>query len=119
MGKYSGTSTLESMSQAGFYNKWTLNKFKEYLRGDILEVGCGIGNFTKILSRFGTVTAIDIDPNLFDKFKNQKTLNGNLGIGDIEKGKYFFKGKKFETIVCINVLEHIENDTQALENMFG
>src|SRR6266511_3871979 len=102
---YKGTSTLESMSQAGFYNQWTLNKFSKYLKGEILEVGCGIGNFTQTLSKFGNVTAIDIDQNLIKQFKDIENLNIKAGFGNIEKGEYFFKQKYFDTIVCINVLE--------------
>ncbi len=118
MTKYTGTSTLESMSQAGFYNKWTLNKFKKYLKGEILEIGCGIGNFTSTLSKFGKVTAIDIDPSLIENFKKDNISNIKSGYGNIENGEYFFKDKTFDTIVCINVLEHIKDDTKALENMF-
>ena len=56
-----GTQTLESMSQAVWYNQWTVKKFEEYLKGDILEVGCGIGNFTETLRKYGEVWAIDIE----------------------------------------------------------
>ncbi len=118
MNKYSdsGAATLESMSQAGWYNQWTLNKFKQYLIGDILEVGCGIGNFSQILAEYGQVTAIDIDPDLVKKIHKNDRINA--GFGDIEKGKYFFQKKTFDTITCINVLEHIKNDEQALYNMY-
>lgn len=117
MNSYTGISTLESMSQADFYNKWTFSKFKKCLKGDILEIGCGIGNFTSTLAKFGKVTAIDIDKNLIDKFKDSNHYI-NAGFGDIEKGQYFFKKREFETIVCVNVLEHINDDIKALENMF-
>ncbi|MBI2128537.1 MAG: hypothetical protein HYU00_05850, partial [Nitrosarchaeum sp.] len=56
-----GEETLESMSLASGYNDWILKRFKRYLHGDILEVGCGIGNFTQNLSEYGKVTAIDIN----------------------------------------------------------
>ncbi|MEK7470473.1 MAG: class I SAM-dependent methyltransferase, partial [Patescibacteria group bacterium] len=72
------------------------------------EVGAGIGNFTSKLSKYGKVTAIDYDPN----YKN-------ANYGDIESNKYFFKNKKFESIVCMNVLEHIKDDKKALSNMFN
>lgn len=117
MSKYTGTSTLESMSQAGFYNKWTFNKFKDFLKGEILEVGCGIGNFTPTLSKYGKVTAIDIDPGLVEGLKQLNNENISTGFGDIEQGKFFFKEKKFDVIVCINVLEHIKDDMKALENI--
>ncbi len=118
MSKYTGTSTLESMSQAGFYNKWTFDKFKKYLKGEILEIGCGIGNFTSTLSEYGNTTAIDIDQNLIQKFKSDNNAKVKVGFGDIEKGKYFFKDKEFDTIVCINVLEHINDDYLALRNIY-
>lgn len=108
--------TLESMSQAVWYNRWTLNKFKKFLKGDILEVGCGIGNFTKSLKEYGDVYAIDIDSNYINEVK--KFVNGRVGFGDIEKGRYFFNDKKFDTVVCINVLEHIKRDDQVLKNLY-
>lgn len=117
--KYTGTETLENMNQAKFYNKWTLNKFKDYLTGSILDVGCGIGNFTATLSKYGKVTAIDIDKSLIQNLKNEKNPCVIVGYGDIEEGKYFFKKQTFDTIVCLNVLEHIKDDKTALQNMYN
>lgn len=113
-----GQKTLESMSQANWYNKWTLDKFKQYLNGDILEVGCGIGNFTKSLIKYGKVWAIDIDKKYIDETKESVDEKALVGVGDIEKGKYFFNGQKFDTIICINVLEHIQDDASALKNLY-
>ncbi len=112
-----GHLTLENMSQATWYNNWTINIFRSYLRGDILEVGCGIGNFTKMLTPYGNVHAFDIDDFCIKKTKRKVKKTAEVGFGDIEKGIYFFKNKKFDTITCINVLEHIKNDYQALGNM--
>ncbi|MEK7616859.1 MAG: class I SAM-dependent methyltransferase [Patescibacteria group bacterium] len=111
-----GQQTLESMSQAVWYNRWTLNKFKKYLKGEILEVGCGIGNFTRSLKDYGDVYAVDIDKHYINEVK--KIIGGRAGFGDIEKGKYFFKDKKFATVVFINVLEHIKKDKEALRNLY-
>lgn len=113
----SSQETLESMTQAVWYNRWTLKKFAKYLKGDILEVGCGIGNFTNALTRYGRVFAIDIDKNYLNKIKLSLN-NGQVGVGDIERGEYFFTSQTFDSIVCLNVLEHIENDNRALNNLF-
>jgi len=109
-----GTQTLESMSQAVWYNQWTVKKFESFLTGDILEVGCGIGNFTNFLKKYGNVWSIDINENYLKQFMDTDI---KIGLGDIEKGEYFFKNKKFDTIVCLNVLEHIKDDKRALQNM--
>lgn len=111
------TVTLESMGQAVWYNNWTLKKFNRYLFGDILEVGCGIGNFTGLLVKYGKVWAIDINQEYITKTRQNKKIN--VGFGDIETGKYFFKNKRFDSIVCLNVLEHIKDDNSALNNLFA
>lgn len=111
--------TLESMSQAVWYNQWTLNKFKKFLNGEILEVGCGIGNFTSDLAKYGKVWAIDINNEYVEQAKNRVAEKAHIGSGDIEKGEYFFNDKKFDIVVCLNVLEHIKEDMKAVNNLYN
>ena len=109
-----GEYTLNAMKKAKWYNRWLLTFVEKYLTGDILEVGAGIGNFSKMLKKYGKITVIDI---------NRKYLNNcrigdiNCGLGDIERGEYFFKDKKFDSIICLNVVEHIKDDEGALKNI--
>ena len=112
-----GQLTLESMSGAVWYNKWVLDKITPYTKGDILEVGCGIGNFTNQLIELGSVTAIDIQSDYIPQLSAELKGKALVGFGDIENGQYLFGNKKFDTIVCLNVLEHIENDSVALKNL--
>lgn len=113
-----GKQILESMNQAVWYNQWTLNRFNRYLRGEILEVGCGIGNFTTFLTKYGKIYAIDIQENYLTYTAKLIGKKGKVGYGDIEKGNYFFNGQQFDSIVCLNVLEHIKDDRLALNNLF-
>jgi 2-polyprenyl-3-methyl-5-hydroxy-6-metoxy-1,4-benzoquinol methylase len=117
-----GQQTLESMSMAPAYNQWILKKFSKYLKGDILEIGSGIGNFTKLLVKYGDVWASDISKDYIQTLKQEISELKGVGIADIEKGKYYFNSspsvqKKFDVIVCLNVVEHIKNDEQALMNL--
>lgn len=108
---------VESMGQAVWYNQWIIQKISKYLNGDILEVGFGPGNFTEKFTKFGSVWGFDIDSEYIKDFKKKFKTKVKSGFGDIEKGKYFFKNKKFDTIVCFNVLEHIKNDEKGLGNL--
>ncbi len=83
-----------------------------------MEIGCGIGNFTNELTTYGKVWAVDINKE-YVALTRQKVLGkAQVGLGDIEKGKYFFSNRKFDSIVCLNVLEHIKDDQTALNNLF-
>lgn len=106
------------MSQAIWYNQWTLKKFSKYIVGDILEVGCGIGNFTKDLTKYGPVWAFDINKNHIATTIKKVKGKVQVGIGDIETGNYFFKNRQFDSIICLNVLEHIQNDRKAVANLY-
>ena len=107
--------TLESMKEAGWYNQHLLKLISKYLQGDILEIGFGVGNFSDLLSNYGRVWAIDANHRYLTKVKG---INKDItfGLGNIETGKYFFGKKRFDTLVMLNVLEHIKNDNQALKN---
>lgn len=118
MSNDSGIQTLESMSQAVWYNRWIVGKFDKYIKGKILEVGCGIGNFTKILTNYGEVFAIDIERYYIAEVG--KAVGGRVKVqfGDIGKSTDFFNGQKFDSIICLNVLEHIKEDKRALKNLY-
>lgn len=101
-----------------WYNRWTMSKFASFVHGEILEVGCGIGNFTPALASLGRLWAMDIDRHGIAHTKKVSSRSVQTGWGDIEKGKYFFH-RKFDSVVCMNVLEHIQDDTRAIGNMYA
>lgn len=104
---------LEILKEVDWYNRWILTFIKNYLSGEILDVGAGIGNFSTLLRKYGKVTAIDQNEKYIKILKKQV----KAGFGDIEKAKYFFGKKKFSTIISFNVFEHIRNDSKAFTNV--
>lgn len=110
--------TLKVVQQAGNYNEWLFSLISQYLRGDILEIGAGIGNFTGLLAKKGKLTTIDCDHHYLKMLKKKFNQKVSIGYGDIAQGRYFFKkGRKFDCIVCMNVLEHIKYDGKAIKNI--
>jgi len=112
-----GLETLKRMEKVSFYNRWLVDRVKRHLTGDILEIGCGIGNMTGILVNYGQVTATDIEKYYIARTKKRMRRKARAGFGDVQTGKFFFGQKKFDTVVNFNVLEHIKEDDQAIKNM--
>ncbi len=112
--------SLKLMSEVNFYNQWIFQNIEPYLGENNLEIGCGIGNISQYLVKVGNLTAIDISQKYVqevkEKFKNQN--NFQAFIWDVSSPiPAFLKEGSFDCIVCLNVLEHIENDLIALKNM--
>ncbi len=112
---------LESLSRADNYNQWILDQFRNDLKGHILEIGSGLGTFTKILLPFSTkITALEIDPNYYKtflkRFKNHSKVDfqaTDISSASIKATSF----KKVNTAIMVNVLEHIEDHEQVISNI--
>lgn len=114
-----GKETLKIMKTVGWYNNWLFSHVSPFLKGKIFEVGAGIGNFTELLAEKGEVWAIDVEKDYINSLEARYGKRIRVGYGDIEKGNYFFKRQNFDTVVCMNVLEHIEDDDRAVKNIYN
>ena len=113
-----GEMTLKLLSKASKYNGWVYEMLKPYIGSDILEVGSGIGNMTRHFVKHGRVTATDISPFCLRELERTYAGNENVCVQplDISRNSYP-RFEIYDTIICLNVLEHIEDDVEALRNM--
>jgi len=110
---------LRAFAHTHNYNKWIFEIFQPYIRNTLLEVGFGIGNMTKhFIGSCKNYIGIDISKSFLGHMRIDFP-DAELDLLDIADEKALsLKSKHIDTISCINVLEHIENDKKALENMF-
>jgi 2-polyprenyl-3-methyl-5-hydroxy-6-metoxy-1,4-benzoquinol methylase len=97
-----------------YYVHWTqvivfLSKIKD---PEILEIGCGTGQFAEYLKdeNFTNYRGFDFSAGAIELAK--KRVSMHFFQGDALDGKNF-KGR-YNTVVCLEVLEHIQNDLQIL-----
>lgn len=103
-------------------NKCVFEQIKPYLSNNVLEVGSGIGNISKFLISFNReVILTDINDSYLEYLRHKfignpkvKVIKHNILLDDPSNLEPF----KIDTIVCINVLEHIDSDKKALENIY-
>jgi len=115
------TLTLSILEEASAYNQWIFDKVKPWLGKSILEVGCGIGNLTGLLLQAGKVVASDINPHYLqrvdEKFGSHPNLNGVL-LWNIHQDLSRNFPVSIDTILCSNVLEHVEDDDAVLSMFY-
>lgn len=92
-----------------------LNNFKNKKNLNILDMGCGSGANLKMLSKFGKVSAIEPDEEI-RKYAEKENPNCKILQGFLPNNNPF-KNEKFDLIVSLDVLEHIENDVSALTEL--
>lgn len=88
---------------------------------EVLDLGCGVGTIDFYLAQKGhTVTGIDISPdaiNICNAVKKQFDFKNTQFVqGDVQKT--VFK-KKFDLIICSEVIEHVEDDAGLLHTISG
>lgn len=105
------------MSAARNYQRWQYRLIAPYLGSRILEVGCGIGNFTQYLADRGQVHGIDVEAACVEEFRRRFAGQPHLTAEVMDVlGPEFgaLAARPFDTVVCLNVLEHIRDDAEAL-----
>ncbi len=115
------TATLKQLSEINRYNRWIYDQFAAALGPRILEVGSGTGNITQfLLAGNQTVVATDVLPKYRQELATRFADKPNLQIRSFDLDRAApkeFIAQPFDTVVCLNVLEHIEDDLFALRQM--
>jgi len=110
----------ERMARAKNYFAWQGRLVTRELGRRVMEVGCGIGNFTGTLLDRDMVIALDIDRHCTERLRERYPNRGNLHVVTCDAGNYAFSelaGFHPDSCVCLNVLEHIEDDRAAIAGM--
>jgi 2-polyprenyl-3-methyl-5-hydroxy-6-metoxy-1,4-benzoquinol methylase len=110
----------EKMSRARNYFAWQWRLAKCELGPRVIEIGCGIGNFTRMLHDREVVIAIDAEPECVERLSERLWNQANLQAMALDlMHPQFADLARFhpDSCVCLNVLEHIEDDCEALRRM--
>ena len=119
-----GHVTLMRMARLEPYNRWLVSRFEKAVGRRVLEIGAGFGNITRHLKGRELVVASDLDPVAIEHLKG--TFRDDRGV---RVASYRFplapaalaeiRTERIDTIVCLNVLEHIEDDRATLADMYS
>src|SRR5262245_28969809 len=104
---------FDALQRAENYRASLVREFAPWLKGRVLEVGAGIGQMTAVIARAAGIEklfAVEPEARFCEAFRQlHPTLNvvqGSLESVSIDAD--------WDTIVCINVLEHVREDAAEL-----
>src|SRR5215475_8790189 len=106
-----------ALAEAKNYRAALLQDFRDFLHGNVLEVGCGIGQMSEELLRQPAVkdlVSIEPDAAFCEQFRGRlpgnRLVQGTVADLTIDQ--------PWNSIVSINVLEHIEHDAEELGSYY-
>jgi hypothetical protein len=106
--------TLEIMNTANNYNHWIVEEIKPYLGKVNAEVGAGIGSISKLIApHVEKLIAFEPDETLIPILRNN--INGRAEIINSTLTPI----QRLDSLIYINVLEHIENDRLELKKAYN
>ena len=110
------TENLNAWNKLDRYSKWI---YQKYIGKEVLDIGGGVGTAISFyIDKAERVVATELFENQvnimnkrFENYQYFKAIQADIMKDD------FSAYDKFDTIILINVLEHIEDDRKALANM--
>ena len=115
-----GSEILARLRRAPRFTRWMAETIRPYVGEHVLEIGAGIGNLTLNLTPRSLYWASDINSHYLDELRKLQETRPYLQAShlDLTAGESFPCGQKFDTVICLNVLEHVEDDCNALRNIW-
>jgi SAM-dependent methyltransferase len=114
---------LQALGEASRLSEWMYEQFRRFARGVVVEVGAGIGTFSKRLSSMPAVTSLTlIEPERVCVRSLEQAFDGDPRVTVVNEElprsqtlEALAGGVDF--LLCQNVLEHIDDERGAVGAM--
>jgi len=114
-------ATLRRMAALDRYNSFLFEQVRPAIGQRVLEVGAGTGTITQFLRDRDRVLATDVDSQYIHLLERRFEHNGNVDVAIYDLSRpppERVSAQTYDTILCLNVLEHVADDRGALARMY-
>ncbi|PYV41626.1 MAG: glycosyl transferase family 2 [Acidobacteria bacterium] len=115
-----GSEILARLGRAPRFTSWMADAVRPFVGDRVLEIGAGIGNLTVNLIPRSVYWATDINPLYLNDQRHLSQSRPYLqtAMTDVTRPESFPLNQRFDTVICLNVVEHLEDDKAALKNIY-
>jgi SAM-dependent methyltransferase len=107
-----------SMASAVNYHRWIADVFRPYVGRAVVEIGIGHGALYEYLPRPDLYVGTDLDLEMVEaaraRFPGRRFSTADIADTELHAR---FAGLGVDTVICVNVLEHVQDDRAAVANM--
>jgi len=116
-----GGEMLERLGRAPRFTRWMADVLSPYVGDRVLEIGAGPGNMSHELMPRSIYWATDVNAHYLDYLATLRSTRPYLHVVSMDamKAETYPTGQAFDTVVCLNVVEHLQDDIGALRNMWN
>ena len=111
------SGVLSALEEADNYADWIYRLIRPHLGERVLEVGAGHGELTERLRRGAHVTATDLSKRCVDELAHRFAGCDEVDVLHADVAALGGDDRKFDSVVLVNVLEHIDDDVGALADL--
>ena len=115
-----GERTLRIIAKAGRYNRFVYEQYKRHLGDDVIEIGAGVGNVSRFLLDRRRLVLTETDPRYLESLRAAYKGWGYVDVRPLDivepKDANELWGR-FDTAVCLNVVEHLADDAAAMRHI--
>jgi glycosyltransferase involved in cell wall biosynthesis len=118
-----GRGVLNNLTGTPQYLSWLARKLRPFVGDTVLEVGAGIGNISgRLMGRRLLYVAAEKDPLNLHALRNRFLRTPNVVVQRIDPevpGDFAGLENSFDTVLCINVLEYLEDPGATVAALRG
>ncbi len=101
------------------YRSYQLSLVGGHLGRSVLEVGSGLGDFSALLTGARRLVVSDTDPGCLDALRRRFAGDPRVDVLEVDLDRTVTLAEQVESVLAMNVLEHILDDVAALRALGG
>lgn len=110
-----GAETLDRLADAVRYNRWMFDRIRPWIGSRVLEIGSGIGTLSAFVVDRARVVLTDTREEYLARLRRRFEGRPHISVARLYlPHDAALSGELFDTVICLNVLEHVHDDIGSL-----